>query len=169
MSRLGRNNRRPDPHDSPLDVIEDYARREGLGFQKREPQEAFTKIKGKWAEYRIGVLWRSVDSFLHISCPLNIKVPPIHRQDVMELIMLANEQICFGHFILCSESNIPIFRCSQALRGVPNIVMEQVEDIVKNIFRECERFYPVFQFVIWANHDPKKAMQMAILETVGQA
>ncbi|HPI62934.1 MAG TPA: YbjN domain-containing protein [Alphaproteobacteria bacterium] len=168
MSRLGRNKRRPDTH-SPLDVIEDYTVREGLSFQKRESHEAFTQIKGKWAEYRIGVLWRSVDGFLHISCPLDIKVPPTRRQDVMELIMLANEQICFGHFILCSESNIPIFRCSQALRGVPNIVMEQVEDIVRNIFRECERFYPTFQFVIWANYDPKKAMQMAILETAGQA
>ena len=169
MSRLSRNNQQPNPYHSPLDVIEDYAAQEGLSFEKLESQQAFTQIKGRWAEYRIGIVWRSESSFLHISCPLDIKVPPIHRQDVMELVILANEQIEFGHFDLNSELNKPVFRCSQSLRGVPNIVMEQVEDIVQNILMECDRFYPVFQFVIWANHDPKKALEMAILETVGEA
>lgn len=169
MSRLGRNNQQSDSYHSPLDVIENYAAQQGLNFEKAESPQAFAQIKGKWAEYHIGIVWHSESRFLHMSCPLDIQIPPIHRQDVMELIILANEQIGFGHFNLNSELNKPVFRCSQSLRGVPNIVMEQVEDIVRHIVMECERFYPVFQFVIWANHNPKKALEMAILETVGEA
>ena len=34
---------------------------------------------------------------------------------------------------------------------------------------ECERFYPVFQFVLWAGKTPQEAISAALIETQGEA
>ena len=34
---------------------------------------------------------------------------------------------------------------------------------------ECERFYPVFQFVLWGGKTPAEAIAAAMIETHGEA
>ena len=33
----------------------------------------------------------------------------------------------------------------------------------------CERYYPAFQFVVWAGEGAREAMEAAMFETAGQA
>jgi len=39
----------------------------------------------------------------------------------------------------------------------------------KAAIEECERFYPVFQFVLWAGKTPQEAIAAALIETQGEA
>ncbi|GAB4132760.1 MAG: hypothetical protein Kow00104_18010 [Rhodothalassiaceae bacterium] len=41
--------------------------------------------------------------------------------------------------------------------------------IVETALSECERFYPVFQFVLWGGKTPREALDAAMLETMGEA
>jgi hypothetical protein len=34
---------------------------------------------------------------------------------------------------------------------------------------ECERFYPVFQFVLWGGKSPGEAIAAALIDTHGEA
>ena len=34
---------------------------------------------------------------------------------------------------------------------------------------ECERFYPVFQFVLWGGKSPSEAIAAALIDTAGEA
>jgi hypothetical protein len=34
---------------------------------------------------------------------------------------------------------------------------------------ECERFYPVFQFVLWGGKSPAEAISAALIDTAGEA
>jgi hypothetical protein len=34
---------------------------------------------------------------------------------------------------------------------------------------ECERFFPAFQLVLWGGKSPAEALQMAMLDCVGEA
>jgi hypothetical protein len=43
------------------------------------------------------------------------------------------------------------------------------ETLIETALSECERYYPVFQFVIWAGKAPREAIETAMLETVGEA
>ena len=47
--------------------------------------------------------------------------------------------------------------------------IEQAEAIAEAAIEECERFYPVFQFVLWGGKSPSEAISAALIETVGEA
>ena len=47
--------------------------------------------------------------------------------------------------------------------------IEQAEMLIEAALDECERFYPVFQFVLWGDKTPPEAIQAALVETVGEA
>ena len=43
------------------------------------------------------------------------------------------------------------------------------ETLVEAALDECERFYPVFQFVLWGDKTPKEAIAAALVDTAGEA
>jgi len=55
------------------------------------------------------------------------------------------------------------------LRGTEGLRPEQLNDLVEVAITESERFYPAFQYVVWAGKSPADALTASILETVGEA
>jgi hypothetical protein len=47
--------------------------------------------------------------------------------------------------------------------------LDAAELLVESAIEECERFYPVFQFVLWGGKSPKDALAAALIETHGEA
>jgi hypothetical protein len=41
--------------------------------------------------------------------------------------------------------------------------------LIESAIDECERFYPVFQFVLWGGKTPKEALAASLTETQGEA
>ena len=46
---------------------------------------------------------------------------------------------------------------------------EQAGTLIEAAIDECERFYPVFQFVLWGGKSPTEALAAALIETHGEA
>jgi len=53
--------------------------------------------------------------------------------------------------------------------AVDHLKPEQLNDLVEVAISESERFYPAFQYVVWAGKSPSDALTASILETVGEA
>jgi hypothetical protein len=47
--------------------------------------------------------------------------------------------------------------------------LSAAELLVESAIEECERFYPVFQFVLWGGKTPQDALAAALIETQGEA
>ncbi|MDB5681183.1 MAG: hypothetical protein JWO16_988, partial [Sphingomonas bacterium] len=46
---------------------------------------------------------------------------------------------------------------------------ERAELLIESAIDECERFYPVIQFVLWGGKSPKEALAASMTETQGEA
>ncbi len=101
----------------------------------------------------------------------DIKVAPEKRQAIYESLGLINEQLWLGHFEMWSGSGLIVFRHSTVLdtRDVEGLSLEQAEAIAEAALEECERFYPVFQFVLWGGKSPGEAIAAALIDTQGEA
>jgi hypothetical protein len=88
-----------------------------------------------------------------------------------EAIGLVNEQLWIGHFELWSSSGILLFRHAAMIDGGDETVLSLAgaELLVESAVEECERFYPVFQFVLWGGKTPKEALAASLVETQGEA
>ena len=62
-----------------------------------------------------------------------------------------------------------MFRNSLLLTGQAAVSEAQCEALVLTAIDACERYFPAFQFVIWAGKTAEQAIQSCLLETVGEA
>jgi len=155
---------------APIDVLEGYFAAHGWTYERRD-DEVEARVKGSWTEYELRALWREDDSVLQFLAFPDIKVPDDRRGAVYEAIGLVNEQLWLGHFELWSSSGVLLYRHAAMVGGQDDGTMSlaQAELLVESAVDECERFYPVFQFVLWGGKSPRDALAAAMVETQGEA
>jgi hypothetical protein len=126
---------------------------------------------GSWAQYELRGVWRPDDQVLQFLAFPDIKVTADKRLAIYETLGLINEQLWLGHFELWSGSGLIVFRYSALLDNGDGdaLSFEQAEAIAEAGLEECERFFPVFQFVLWGGKSPSEAISAALIDTAGEA
>jgi hypothetical protein len=153
----------------PLDLVEQIVAANDWVFDRPSDEEIAMQIPGRWCEYEVFCAWSAGEEAIHLMLALDIRVPKERRAAVHELLALVNDKLWLGHFALWAEENLVVYRNGLPLRGASGPSPEQIEDLIATAIDECERFYPAFQYVIWAGRPPAEAVQAALIETVGQA
>jgi hypothetical protein len=154
---------------NPIDLVEEIVLANEWPHDRSSDEEMVVEISGRWCDYRLLFVWQEEISALHFSCSFDMKVPKARRAPVYELLATVNEKMWLGHFDLCSDTGLPMFRHAVLLRGAMGASAEQIEDLVDMALTECERFYPAFQFVIWGGKTAEDAVTSAMIEPVGEA
>ena len=154
---------------NPLDLMEQIASAHDWLFDRTSDQELALEVTGSWCDYRMFLSWHPEVQALLYACAYDMRVPANRRTDVSGLLSLINEKMLVGHFDVWSDDGFPVFRHAILLRGIPHASVEQLEDLLDIALTESERYYPAFQFVIWAGKTPAEAVASAMLETCGEA
>ncbi|MEN2786724.1 YbjN domain-containing protein [Sphingomonas qilianensis] len=156
---------------APIDMLESYFSAHGWEHERLD-DEVIAKVKGSWTTYELRALWRDEDSVLQFLAFPDIRVSEERRSAIYEAIGLINEQLWVGHFELWSSSGILLYRHAAMIEGEGDggtLSLGAAELLVESAIDECERFYPVFQFVMWGGKSPKEALAAAMTETQGEA
>ncbi|HVH37616.1 MAG TPA: YbjN domain-containing protein, partial [Sphingomicrobium sp.] len=154
---------------APIEALEQYFDARGWACERSGEGEIVAFASGSWAQYELRGVWRSEDQVLQFLAFPDIKVNVEKRQAIYEALGLINEQLWLGHFEMWSGSGILVFRHATILdtRDSDGLSLEQAEAIVEAAMEECERFYPVFQFVLWGGKSPGEAIAAALIDTHG--
>lgn len=155
----------------PIDMLEQYFDARGWSSELVGDDEILVTVQGSWAQYELRGVWRDEDRVLQFLAMPDIRVAPDKRAAIHETLALINEQLWIGHFEMWSSSGLLLFRHALLLDGTGEaaLTVEQVEALVDAAVEECERFYPVFQFVLWGGKSPADAIAAALIETHGEA
>lgn len=157
------------PEAEPLDMLANYFEANGWSFEQNGDDEIIASIQGSWAQYEIRAIWRADDQVLQLLAMPDIRVPDDKRGVIYETLGLINEQLWLGHFELWSNTGVVLFRHGALLGGGDLMTIEQAQLLVEAALDECERFYPVFQFVLWGGKTPAEAITASMIETRGEA
>jgi hypothetical protein len=155
---------------APIDMLEHYFTAHGWTCE-RSDEEIVANFQGSWTQYELRAIWREDDNCLQFLALPDVRVAADKRAAVYETIGLINEQLWLGHFELWAASGLVLFRHAALLEGEEGAVLTlaQAETLVEAAIEECERFYPVFQFVLWAGKTPQEAIAAALIDTQGEA
>ncbi len=156
----------------PLDMLEQYFGAHGWAFERQSDEEITASVEGSWAIYKLRALWREEERVLQFIAMPDIRVPENKRSVIHETLSLINEQLWIGHFEMWSADGTLIFRHASLLPDggeEGDLTLAQCETLVEAAMDECERYYPVFQFVVWAGKSPREALDAALIDTVGEA
>ncbi|MCA8908386.1 MAG: YbjN domain-containing protein [Rhodospirillaceae bacterium] len=154
---------------NPLELLEEIVGANDWSFERLSAEEMLVEISGRWCHYRLFFFWQDDVSAMQFSCQFDMRVLPNRRAAVVELLAVINERLWLGHFDIDGEASSPMFRHTTLLRGAQGASVEQLEDLIDIAITECDRFFPVFQFVVWGGKSAHEAVSAAILDTVAEA
>lgn len=154
---------------APIDMLCAYFDAHGWNFDQVGDDEIVGSTQGSWAQYEVRGIWRDEDQVLQLLAMPDIRVSEEKRPAIYEALGLINEQLWLGHFELWSSSGIILFRHGALLAQGGTLTLDQAQILVETAIDECERFYPVFQFVLWGGKTPAEAISASLIETRGEA
>jgi len=156
---------------APIDMLEQYFSAHGWSHERSGDEEIVANFQGSWTQYELRAVWREEDRVLQFLALPDTRVPADKRAAIYETLGLINEQLWIGHFEMWASSGMLLFRHAALLdcQGEAMLTLDQAETLVEAAIDECERFYPVFQFVLWADKTPQEAISAALIETQGEA
>jgi hypothetical protein len=154
---------------APMDMLAALFEARGWSFEHTSEDEVSAEFKGSWTSYQIRAVWREEDNALQLIVLPDVTVPVEKRNDVYKALGLINEQLWIGHFDIWSSNGILLFRHGSLLPPNGLLGVDQAQTIIDVAIDECERFYPVFQFIIWGDKSPEDAIASALVETHGEA
>lgn len=153
-------------NDSPLERIEAFLTARELPFDRLVEDELVAEMSGGWCNYRLWMAWDGELGAFSLTASYDMKIPEPHRAAVYPLLARINEHLFLGHFDLSSEDGSVCFRYGQ-LAGLQG--EEMIESLFDLAVAECERFYPVFQTVLWGRQTCDDALSLVLHEPAGTA
>ena len=138
-------------------------------FERAGDDEISISVAGSWTDYHVSFSWMEDFEALHLACAFDMKIPPVRRGEVQKLIASMNEQLWVGHFDLWTHTGMIMHRQALVLPGGLTASTAQCEAMLAGAIHACERYFPAFQFVVWAGKTTTEAMDAAMFDTVGEA
>lgn len=155
----------------PVDMAEELAGANDWACERHGQDELTLFISGRYADLQFRIFWREDFKTLQFACLFDLKVPEGRKLEVYRLLGLVNERLWIGHFEYWADEGALLFRhaslANDPLLGA--IGEEHIATIIETALNECERFYPVFQFVMWGGQSADEAIESAMLDCVGTA
>ena len=158
-----------DSRSNPLAVVEDIASDNNWPFERSGEDEVTIVTKGQWTDYQLSFTWMGEIEALHLACAFDMKIPQARRAEVQRLVAAINEQLWVGHFDLWTHTGMIMHRQALVLPNRMIASTSQCEVMVDGALHGCERYYPAFQFVVWAGKTAEQAMDAAMFDTHGEA
>jgi hypothetical protein len=158
-----------DSGNHPLSVVESIAADNNWPFERSGEDEITIVSKGQWTDYQISFTWMHEIEALHLACAFDMKVPENRRSEVQRLVAAINEQLWLGHFDIWTHTGMIMHRQALVLPGGITASARQCESMLGGAVHACERYYPAFQFVVWAGKSTQEAMAAAMFDTEGEA
>lgn len=156
---------------APIDMLEAWYEAQGWTNERVGDDEIVAATQGAWGQYELRGVWRDDDRVLQFLAFPDVKAIDGKKPALYEAIGLINEQLWIGHFEMWSADGTIVFRHALLLENgdEATLSLDQAETLVEAAVGELDRFYPVFQFVLWGGKSPQDAITAAMVETHGEA
>lgn len=154
---------------NPVDTIEYLAESNDWIFDRSSEDEITISVSGNHCDYHVSFTWMEEIEGLHLACAFDFKVAERQRGEILELLAAINEQLWIGHIDIWAKEGVVMFRQTLVLAGNGEVSSRQIEMMLRTAVETCQRYYPAFQFVVWAGKSAKDALQAVLLETQGEA
>jgi hypothetical protein len=153
----------------PIDLVETLAQHHAWDFDRVTDDQIAMTVEGQWRSYSLTLAWSGPDETLRLICTYDMDLPDARLPDMLAVAHLANDLCWAGGFTFWTAQRLMVWRYGLLLSGGVGASPEQVEAMLTAAVEACERFYPAFQLVAWADRTPEEALKIAIGQAWGRA
>ena len=155
--------------NNPIDFIEEYVLNYKIEKVRDSSDEIIIFLKGIWKNYDVNFRWDSKRKIIEINTYFEMSKKNRINKSIYSLISDVNKKATVGFFNYCAELNTIFFTYKISIEGQEFISDEQIKNFINMVINECDRFFPVFFVFFYKKQDPIHALDIALLDTVGEA
>lgn len=153
----------------PIDIVETLAQYHAWEFDRVGDDQIAMALEGQWRSYSLTLAWSGADETLRLICTFEMDPPEARLPQIYETLNLANDQVWSGGFAYWRAQSLMVWRYGLMLGGGQIAAPEQIDRMIHAAVANCERFYPAFQLVAWADRAPEEALKIAMQQAYGRA
>lgn len=153
----------------PIDIVETLAAHHAWEFDRVTDDQIAMAVEGQWRTYSLTLAWSDQDETLRLICTFEMEPPAAKMAELYDVLNRCNDMVWNGAFTYWAEQKLMVWRYGLCLAGGQVAGAAQVDRLISSAVMACERFYPAFQLVSWADKSPVDAMKVAIAEAYGRA
>lgn len=153
----------------PIDIVETLAEHHAWEFDRVGDDQIAMQVEGQWRSYSLTLAWAPRDETLRLICTFEMEPPAARMPELYEILNLANDMVWSGGFSYWAQQGLMVWRYGLLLSGGQMAASEQIDQMILAAVAGCERFYPAFQLVAWADRAPEDALNLAITQAYGRA
>ena len=153
----------------PIDIVETLAEHHAWEFDRVTDDQIAMAVEGQWRTYSLTLAWSPQDETLRLICTFEMDPPEGRMAALYDLINRCNDQVWTGGFTWWAEQKLMVWRYGLTLAGGQEAGPDQLARMISGAITACERFYPAFQLVSWADRAPAEAIKVALAEAWGRA
>jgi hypothetical protein len=160
---------------APIEAFERYFSAQGWDVARHGDEEVAASVAGAWCGYELRALWRPEDGVLQLIAMTGLQAGEgADRAALWEAIGRVNEQLWLGHFELWSADGSIVFRHAVVMdpgedEDEAALSLAQAETLAEAALDECDRYWPVFDFVLRGGLAPAEALAAAMTDVQGEA
>lgn len=154
---------------NPLDTLEFIVSQNEWPYERLGNEEIVAAITGDWCDFHMRYFWMADKNILQCAGQLDIRVPEKANTDILEVINMINERLDMGYFSIWSDDDTIMFRTSFNPPSNAADVAACCDMSTKVVLAEINRYFPVFQFILWGGKSPQEAIEASMFETMGNA
>ena len=152
----------------PINLLEEIIISKNWVFDRPIEDEIYIEVPTKYSNLIIQVSWLKNQGKIEIRSFFYIKMDFSNNIEIYKLLNLINNKINYGHFII-SELKYPTFKNSIIVKNHKDIKFELLREVLNFAIIESERFFPVFQLVLWGGKKAEEAILFFDFETEGKS
>ena len=152
----------------PINLLEEIIISKNWVFDRPIEDEIYIEVPTKYSNLIIQVSWLKNQGKIEIRSFFYIKMDFSNNIEIYKLLNLINNKINYGHFII-SELKYPTFKNSIIVKNHKDIKFELLREVLNFAIIESERFFPVFQLVLWGGKKAEEAILFFDFQTEGKS
>ncbi|MFL2678978.1 MAG: YbjN domain-containing protein [Alphaproteobacteria bacterium] len=156
-------------YNNPIDCIEDQIYKFDVETFRDSPNHLTLKYKGSWKNYDIIINWDEFNKVISISSYFDLDIKSRVIKDIYLLISKINEKVNLGYFHYCSQHKEIFFKYQVSTKGLNYMTVEQIEDFLSVVIKECDRFYPIIVLFNSKKQKAKFFIQNSLVDIYGKA
>ena len=154
---------------NPLEHVEMLAASNDWPLARTGEDEAQLAVSAGDTGLQLTVNWREDTESLYVASMFDLKIPAARAAETARLVQQINERLLLGHFDFWRADGLVLYRNGLLLTGGARATEAQCESLITLALQACQRYYPAFQFVIWAGKTAGEAIAACLFETAGEA
>ncbi len=150
----------------PINLLEEIIISKNWVFERPIEDEIYIEVPTKYSNLIIQVSWLKKSERIEIKSFFYIKMDFSNNIEIYKLLNLINKKIDYGHFII-NDLKYPTFKNSIIIKESKNIKFDFLKEILNYAIIQSEKFFPIFQLVLWGGKKAEEAILFFDFQTEG--